>query len=367
MRTPFMLLLLCILIQISPVLGQEPLSPQESANKLLNQSVEEAKLMGIAAGFSVDGKILWQSSAGYSDQEQSLEAKPDMLLRTASIVKPMTSVAILQLYEQNQIDLDASIQTYLPDFPVKKEGAISVRHLLQMSSGIKAYANGKEAKNLQNYPSLQEAVGIFQDRDLAFAPGSNFLYTTYGYVVLGLIIEKVSGLSYEEYMKKNVWDKCGMNHTGVEKYGSSYPNQASLYHKDKKGRIKSVKPTNLSDRVPGGGCYTTVGDMLQFGEAIINHQLIKESSLALMIANSGLKKEGNGYGMGWYLYGENPKYGNVFGHTGAQIGASGQLMILPEVKTSIIVLSNTSGALRDVSMIAVQLFQIAEEAAKQSR
>src|SRR5690606_15400722 len=114
---------------------------------------------------------------------------------------------------------------------------------------------------------------------------------------------------------------------------------AELYHTNGKGRIQSVEHTDLSDRIPGGGVYSTAADMLRFGDALLRGTLLEPKSLAAMWNDPGLKKDGNGYGLGWYLYGQNPKYGPVYGHNGAQTGASTFLMLLPEQKTSIIVLS----------------------------
>jgi len=99
--------------------------------------------------------------------------------------------------------------------------------------------------------------------------------------------------------------------------------------------------------------------IMLFGNAIVNNTLITESTRKMMLQDTGLKTVGNIYGLGWYLYGQNPKYGNVFGQNDAQTGASAHLMILPDVKTSIIVLANTSGSMQRASNITVQLFDIA--------
>lgn len=340
------------------LLGQETTIPA-TGNDLIQKAVEETQSVGIAAGFSVDGVIKWQEAAGFSDEENKKSFDPSTLTRIASIAKPMTAFAIMQLYEQGKLDLDKPIQTYLPAFPVNKEGTITTRHLLQHSSGLDGYKSEKEQENKTNYPGLADAVSIFKDRDLISEPGKAFHYTTYGYVVLGLIIEQVSGMSYESYMQQNIWDKAGMKHTGIEHFDHPVQGQSKIYHLNNKGKIKEAKPTNLSDRIPGGGIYSCLTDMLKFGDAVLNNVFVKESTLKMMIEDPKLKTDGNGYGLGWYLYGENPKYGNVIGHNGSQTGASTFLMLLPEQKTTIVVLSNTSGAMQRVSNITVQLFDVA--------
>lgn len=337
---------------------------QSKANGLLENAIKENQSVGIVAGLAIDRTIKWQHAAGFSNVESKIAFDTLTTTRIASIAKPMTAIAIMQLYEQGKLKLDEPIQTYLPTFPKKKEGEITIRHLLQHSSGIDGYKNNKEQENKTNYATLSDAVSIFKDRALVAAPGQAFHYTTYGYVVLGLIIEKVSGMSYEAYLQSNIWEKAQMTNTGIEYIDKISPNKSMIYHKNSKGTISIAEQTNLSDRIPGGGVYSTVSDMLRFGNAIINFDLIKESTFKMMVENPSLKTQGNGYGLGWYLYGENPNYGNVYGHNGTQTGASTFLMLLPEQKTTIVVLSNTSGAIQTVSDITIKLFDVAAEAKK---
>ena len=207
-----------------------------------------------------------------------------------------------------------------------------------------------------NYPTLTDAMNIFVESELAFTPGSDYSYTTYGYVVLGVLIEEVSEITYEAYLQEHVWTPAGMTNTGLEKSGVDYPGKAALYHQLKLGKIKSAKSTDLSDRVPGGGIQSTVEDLLRFGAAVLDGTLITPESLAAMTTDSGLKKEDNGYGMGWYLYGENELVGELFGHNGEQLGCSSFLFLMPEVNTVVVIISNTSGAKREVGKVLNGLF-----------
>ena len=358
-----LIIVITFLLSTVNLFGQE-VTFQTKGNDLIKSAVEENQTIGIVAGFSINGEIKWQEGAGYSDLKNKTAFDTTTITRVASIAKPMTAIAIMQLHEQGKLKLDEPIQTYLPTFPKKKEGEITVRHLLQHSSGIDGYKNNKEQENKTNYATLSDAVSKFKDRNLVATPGESFYYTTYGYVVLGLIIEKVSGMSYESYLQTNIWDKVQMTNTGIEYFDKVIPDKSMIYHRDSKGRIKEAEQTNLSDRIPGGGIYSTVTDMLKFGDAILNNSLIKESTFRMMTEDPKLKIQGNGYGFGWYLYGENPNYGNVYGHNGTQTGASTFLMLLPEQKTTIVVLSNTSGAIQTVTTITIKLFDISAEANK---
>jgi CubicO group peptidase (beta-lactamase class C family) len=272
----------------------------------------------------------------------------------------MTAVAIMQLVEQNLIDLDKPIGTYLPNFPKKEKGEITTRQLLAHTSGISQYNDTKEIENTIHFSDLKEAMHVFEDRPLLFEPGSSYFYTSYGYVVLGRIIEEVSGKTIEEYIKINIWNKANMKNTGVENIAETYDGKSCLYHfKNKKPR--EAKQNDLSNRIPAGGFYSTLEDMLNFGNALLDGKLIEESSFELMIQNQFEQTEGNQYGLGWFFYAPKPNDNLVIGHSGEQTGSASQLMIIPNSKTVVVVLSNTSGTWKDVVTLSSELIQLSEQ------
>ncbi len=344
-------------------LGRFPLVAQEigfgeadyktQAQAMVDAPFAAHAFAGAAAGFAIEGELVWQYAVGHSNASSNEGFLPNTRARIASIAKPMTAIAIMQLVERGSLDLDVPIQTYLSEFPVKKEGVITTRQLLQHTAGIGEYASAKERENQVHYPTLLDAMDIFKDRDLISVPGVAFNYSTYGYVVLGAIVEKVSGQPFALYMRSHIWDVAGMQDTGVE---IGREGHAALYHRNGKGKMSDAKATDLSDRIPGGGFYSTLTDLLKFGNAVLDGSLISAESLAVMLKDPGIKTDGNGYGLGWYLFGENPKYGNVFGHNGSQTGASTFLMLLPEQYTVVAVVSNTSNALPAITEITVGLF-----------
>lgn len=332
------------------------LNVKKRSTTLLAESIRLDKIVGAAAAIYMHDTIIWADASGHMNREKNQPATPDMIHRIASISKPMTAIAILQLKERGLLNLEDRIQRYIPDFPEKKEGAITIRHLLQHSSGVKHYKNEKEGFPTKNYPSLRKAVELFEGRRLASKPGEGFHYTTYGYTVLGLVIEKVSGMSYREYMKKHVWEKAGMTDTDVEVFGQSYPNKSKLYTTNKKGQFVTDKATNLSVKIPGGGIQSTVLDLLKFAKAILTNQLVAAETLELMVADSGVKQKGNPYGLGWFIYGdEKSPGGRLVGHSGAQSGTSAQLNIFLDKKAAVVVLSNTAKSWNEVFGLADRL------------
>lgn len=307
----------------------------------------QKEIVGLAAGYSINDSLFWENAMGWSDERKEIPFTPETRIRIASIAKPMTAMAIMQLVEKEVLDLDAPIQDYLPLFPIKNTGTITIRHLLSHTSGIPGYKNAKEAQTTREYANLWDATKVFMDRKRGFTSGTNFQYTTYGYVVLGAIIERMTGQSFEEYMQQHIWYPAGMHQTGIEHYDQEYADQSALFHFEK-NRVRSGKKNNLSNRIPGGGFYSTVGDVLRFGNAFLNNELISEERFKEMIKIQAIQEKGNPYGLGWFLYGPAPHKNMIFGHTGEQTGCSAVLLIHREKKIVVTVLANTSGKLRAI-------------------
>lgn len=330
----------------------------------LEEFLKEEQAVGLSAGYAIGDEVVWQSAKGYANKENRIPFRTNTKVRMASIAKPMTALAVMQLVEQGKLDLDAPIQTYIPDYPPQSKTQITTRHLLSHTSGISGYKNVKEQNNTKEYKSLTDALGIFKNRELIFEPGTQYGYTTYGYTVLGVIVERVSGMTFEDYMQQYIWDKSDMTDTGVVKYGAVLENASEIYRrKGGKGMAKDGMETNLSDRIPGGGFYTTVEDMLKFGNAVINHTFVKKETLDLMRQHHSLEKENNAYGFGWFLYNPKPNEGAIIGHSGAQMGSSSQLLIIPEKEIVVIVLANTSRV--QVGGLASELLKKALEEVKE--
>ena len=320
---------------------------------ILNEMTQEKHCTGISAGYMINGEVAWINSSGYMNQAADIPANDSTLYRTASIAKGMTAIAIIQLMEANLLKLDDPISMYISDLPQDKKG-ITIHQLLSHTSGIGSYKSSKETESTKEYKNLPEASKVFIKRKLKFVPGTNFTYSTYGYVLLGMVIESVSSQSYEDYIHEHILIPAGMTNTGIEKYGTTYSNKSQLYHRHKK-KNRIGKVNNLSNRIPGGGFYSTVGDLLKYGNAIINNELINPESLELMSTVHSIKKEGNPYGYGWYLYGGPPAPGRVFGHSGEQTGTATQIMIAPSIKSVVVVMSNTSGTWNDVINLSIEI------------
>lgn len=322
----------------------------------LMQELIDKKHVGVVAAYSIDGNTQWNGEFGVRNCDSKDPFTITTYTRVASLAKPMTAIAIMQLVEAGKLDLDAAITNYIPDYPLKTGTVITTRQLIAHTSGIDGYANGKEAQNTTAYPELTDALNIFKHRELLFEPGTQFNYTSYGYVVLGVIIENISGVSYGDYMKTNIWDKAGMTDTSIERQGMTYENRSSLYHKKSKRKVKLAEQNNLSNRTPAGGFSTTAADILAFGNAVINHTLISQETTNTMMEISYQPKEGNPYGLGFQLYGSKGTENALIGHGGGQTGTNSQLFIDPSKNIVVVCISNTSGTGSDSIITALELY-----------
>ncbi len=349
--------MLVVLAPIVAVCGDETL--QDRAQAFLIAGASEGGLPGATAGIAIDGAIVWVGAAGYSDVENKVAAVPDMVHRIASISKAMTATAAMQLVEQGKLDLDAPLRRYVPIWPQNPEGEILIRHVLNHTSGIKHY-QGRENRTTEQYATLLDAVGLFKDRALAFAPGTGYSYTTYGYTALGAAIENASGMPYGDYMRAHVWGPAGMNDTSLEVFGADVPNKSKLYRRSSSGPIADFHDNN-SVKYPGGGIQSTAGDLLRFATAFESGKLVSLETIERMVEVVTLPDSPNNrldYGFGW-LVGNSDEFGRFIRHDGGQSGTSTNLVILRDRRIAVSVLSNLNDASRPVGDLTWGLVAIA--------
>ena len=335
---------------------------ESKANEIINEHMASNNFLGVTVGLYIENCGTYLSGAGFTDKGDQKRTNSDMLGRIASITKPMTAIAIMQLYEKGMLDLDKPIQTYIKEFPKKVKGDITIRHLLKHTSGISHYSSKWDALSFTHYPTLVNALDAFKDKELDFVPGTQYMYSSYGYTVLGAIIEKVSQMGYGEYMRKNIWDKAGMSNTSLEEDKQKYNNKSRLYLKVKSTYIKSPK-TDLSIIYSAGGVQSTVKDLLKFGEAVLHNKLIESTTLEMMINATDEMAPAIGddpYGFGWAVY-DDPKYGRIIQHGGSQPGASSFFSIYIDHKIVTVVLSNSFGSRQNAFSLSRDITYLALE------
>jgi CubicO group peptidase (beta-lactamase class C family) len=284
-----------------------------------------------------DDKIIYRKAFGMANLELKVQMKPENVFQLASITKQFTSVAILILMEQGKLSLKDPLSKYIADYPRGNE--ITLHHLLNHTSGIKDYTRIPELRTKTRLDlTTEEMISNFKNLPLEFNPNEKYEYSNSGYFLLGYIIEKLSGMSYEDFIQRNVFDKLGMKNSY---YGNSHkiiPNRANGYQ-FYEGNYEN--PEYMSTTIPyaAGSLMSTVDDMFLWNNAIQNNALISEKSKQIAFTNHTLTNgKHSNYGYGWAI---NEIEGiKTLEHTGGINGFTTSGIYIPDKDIYSIVLTN---------------------------
>jgi CubicO group peptidase (beta-lactamase class C family) len=279
------------------------------------------------------GKVLLQKAWGQANREKGTPATLDTRFRLGSMNKMFTAVATLQLVEAGKLALDDPIGKYLPDYPNKDIASkVTVRHLLTHTGGTGDIFGPDFEKNRLTLREHSDYLKLYGARDLTHEPGAEFRYSNYGFVLLGALIEKVTGMSYYDYVQSKIFKPAGMSSTASLSETEAVPNRSVGYMKDNGKWMPNTDTLPWRGTAAGGG-YSTAGDLLRFAQALESGKLISKASLASATTPN---KEDYGYGFG--IQGEGPL--RSYGHGGGAPGMNGELRIFPQLGTVVISLSN---------------------------
>lgn len=312
-------------------------------------------LPGASLAIAINNRVVFEKGYGQADLEHGIAVTTDTVFRTASVAKPMTATAVVQLAEAGKLDLDAPIRKYCTAWP-DKHPTITARQLLGHLGGVRHYARQGESTGTRTYFSIEEALALFKDDALLHEPGTKYTYTTYGYTLLGCAIEGASGQSYIDYMTEHVFAPAGMTRTRQDFHYFVIPDRARGYmlmdertyqslpasakRIAKAGAIYNANLHDTSMKVPGGGLVSTAGDLVRFGVAVNTGALLPKAAVEMMWTEQRTTGgEGVGYGMGWGV--TEPQDGiRRLSHSGNQAGASSVLHVIPEQGIVIALMTN---------------------------
>jgi CubicO group peptidase (beta-lactamase class C family) len=295
----------------------------------------------------VGQNIVWSRGFGFADIENHVTAKPDTAYRTASIGKAMTATAAMRLVEQDKLNLNAPIQKYCPAYPVKDE-SITVRDLISHTSGIRHFEGPTaeaEGYITRHYDHVSDALEIFRNDPLVQKPGADFHYTTWGYVVLGCVIEGASGEEYRRFMQETIFQPAGMTATRDDDPRVIIPKRAKGYVIEG-GVLKNARWADMSAEMAAGGFITTAPDLVRFMLAWMKGDLVANETKAQMLAPYILPNKGgtvDHFGLGWFFDDYHGLKSAFYGGSTAQV--SGFIFFVPEKEVAVAFLFN----LEDVS------------------
>lgn len=281
-----------------------------------------------------DGKVLAAKAFGWEDREAKRKVTLETKFRIGSMNKMFTAVATLQLVAAKKLSLDGTVGTYLPGYPNKEIAEkVTIRHLLTHTGGTGDFFGPEfDAKRL-SLKTHADYMALFGARPPRFTPGSRDAYSNYGFLLLGNIIEKVSGQSYYDYVAKNIFAPAGMTNTGSLPEEEAVPHRTVAYTW-KDGWVSAADTLPYRGMAAGGG-YSTAGDLLKFAQALRTEKLLPGRLVA--DATTPHNHAGN-YGYGFGIIGKGLL--QHIGHNGGAPGQNGDLQIYPALGIVVIALSN---------------------------
>ncbi len=282
-----------------------------------------------------DGKPILNQAFGFADAEWKARNTPTTRFRIASVTKQFTAAAILILQERGKLSLQDPVGRYLHDAPASW-GRITIYHLLTHTSGlpnINAFPDYGSIRTIAATPD--QLIARFRDKPLEYEPGTQYSYGNSDYIVLGRLIEAVSGQSYAAFLQKNIFDPLRMTDTGVDDERAVIPGRALGYAVTPQG-IRHADPVSMSVPFSAGNLYSTTGDLLKWETALFGGRVIDRTSLKMMTTPFR-----NGYGLGLFVADRDGH--RIISHTGDIDGFGAMLAYYPDDKLTVIVLSNLFG------------------------
>jgi len=321
---------------------------------------------GAAVFVSKAGTVILEKGYGLADTERKVPVSPETVFRLASVTKMFTATAVLMLAEKKQIALDDAVVKSLPASPASWQ-QITVRHLLSHTSGLADYLDRPNSMEwARNEYTVQELIDAFKDRPASFAPGEKNVYSNSNYVLLGAIIERLSGVTFGQFVETNLFRPLGMTSTSCGGTLKDVPRLATAYEPARTAddqldwsRLLVARPYTMSAVYTAGGCLSSLEDLARFHEGLRTGKLVGRAPLAesyepvrLNNGSSGTMSRG-----GWQI--DKVQGRRALMRLGALPGACTSFLIMPDEDIVVILLSNRTPGKPRCGMLSVQIAGIA--------
>ena len=315
---------------------------------LINKYVEYGKFNGSVL-VSDQGKVVFKKGFGMANMEWDIPNQPNTKHRLGSITKQFTAMLILQLAAEGKLDLQAPITTYLPDYPKATGDKITTHHLLTHTAGIPNYTSfpGFFKDESRNPYKPLDFTEKFSNKDLEFEPGERFNYSNSGYFLLGVIIETLSGKTYEQMLHDKIFKPLNMNDTGYDNHDDILKNRATGYEKEA-GKLINSKYLDMSIPYAAGSMYSTVEDLYLWDQALYTNKLLPQKYMDMYfkgyIQAFGNAKYAYGWGVGYDKIGTSNDSIYTISHGGGINGFNTNISRATQDKSLVVLLNNTGGA-----------------------
>ncbi|HEY8502938.1 MAG TPA: serine hydrolase domain-containing protein [Gemmataceae bacterium] len=303
------------------------------------------QLVGLAVGVLEGGEIVHLKGYGWADREGRVPVTPATLFRWASVSKPLTAVAALQLAEKGLLDLDADVRTYVPEFP-DKGVRITARHLLCHQSGIVHYTNGRVVRTEREYDDphpfrdVISALDTFKESPLLHPPGEKFSYTTHGYILLSAVVERAGGRRFAEQVAERIAGPLGMSTLRPDYQWEDIPGRAVGYRRLPGRGLARSADRDVSWKLGGGGFISSAKDLAKFAGGLLNGKLVSKETETRMWQRQKLRDgTETRHGLG-FVIGRDGAGRLTVEHNGAQEKTRTRMFLLPAQRRGVVVMCN---------------------------
>jgi len=337
----------------------------ERARPFVRSLVVEENLPGLSLAVGMAGEVVWAEGFGWADIDERRPVTPETLFRVGNVAQPMTATAVGILHERGLLDLDAPVRDYVPGFP-EKEWSVTTRQLMGHVAGVRHYGDDEELLYLRNHcESPLDGLERFAEDPLLFAPGTRYQYSSYGWTLVGAVVEAAAGESFLDVMQREVFDPSEMRDTGLDDVLRPATRRAHLYWpfagRNTRSGVENANDADNSCIQGAGALLSTPSDVVRFGFATLDGRLLRRDTLDMLRTPLGLESgESTGSGLGWFV--RSAPFGpeaetTIFGHGGSSAGGLTSFMTLPEHDIVVSLTANVSYA-RNLPALSLRLARI---------
>lgn len=303
--------------------------------------------VGLAVAVLSRGRAVFSEGFGWADKEAGRAATTATAFGIASITKAFTGAALLKLYEEGRVDLDVEIQRYVPEFPRHAQGAITLRHLAAHLAGLRHWGPERnDSLYARHFDDVLDILPLFRDNAFISAPGSRYSYSSYGYNLIAMAIQRASGMPYQRYVAEKVLQPLQLQSVAFDRPGlggTARPARYSWYdlkdfHQLPDSPVR-VPDWDYSHNTAGGNLVATVGDLAQFGRAFQAPGFLSDSALALVWKRPMIGNVESSMSFGWFVR-DNPRRISI---NGSNAGLQAGLTVWRDRDLVVAALANTWG------------------------
>lgn len=342
-------------------LPDAPAAKVATAQRLLRALVTGENLPGASAAVAVGGRVVWAEAVGWADVEGRVALTPASRVRIGGISEALTAVAIGRLAERGELDLDAPIGRHLPALASGPAAAVTTRQLLAHVSGVRRHHGQDEGIRLWRCAELAEGLAAIAAEPLRFAPGTQWAYSAWDYVIAGAVAEAVAGVPFAEVLRRELFEPLALGETDLDaergRAVAYWPRMAADTHLG----LEVADPVDYACFAGAGGLGSTPRDLVRFGAAVLAGRAARNETIALLhtpLATQVPGAEDGVRGLGWSV-------GHAAGRRtvwrdGTAVGTTASLRLLPDDGVAVAVVSNVTFA-KGVPPLAITLANLFRE------